>query len=68
MFYHPTSRTEKAIIKLANGKLKKYLFGNEGLIKKYRRGGGGGPEQRGGGLSVFEPLVRGGSSCSYNGN
>ena len=27
-------------------------------------GGGGGPVQRGGGSSVFEPLVRGGS-CSF---
>ena len=27
-------------------------------------GGGGGPEQRGGGPSVFEPLVRGGS-CNF---
>ena len=32
-----------------------------GLIKKYGGGGWGGPEQRGGGSSVFEPLVRGGS-------
>ena len=31
-------------------------------------GGGVGPEQRGGGSSVFEPLVRGGSSCFYYGN
>ena len=30
----------------------------KGLVKKYW---GGGPEQRGGGSSVFEPLVRGGS-------
>ena len=33
------------------------------LVKKYW--GGGGPEQRGGGPSVFEPLVRGGS-CNFS--
>ena len=34
---------------------------SKGLVKKYW---GGGPEQRGGGSSVFEPLVRGGS-CNF---
>ena len=37
---------------------------SKGLIKKYGREGTGcgGPKKRGGGFSVFEPLVRGGSS------
>ena len=40
----------------------KLFFSLKGLVKKYWGGGGvGGPEQRGGGSSVFEPLVRGGS-------